>query len=96
MSGKQYVVDMVRIIDAKSTYILRSEMVATGTLVIWAFLHLLSCGVSCLQELTALTKVKRFSVASMFLSRKDKESKRLKYCMKINKNWSEDQSGSHI
>ena len=84
MSGKQYVVDMVRIIDTKSTYILRSEMVATGICVVWVFLHLLSCGVSCLQELKALTKVKRFSVATMFLSRKDKESKQLNYRLRIN------------
>lgn len=31
------------------------------------------CGVPCLEELTALTKVKRFSVAVMFLSKKQKQ-----------------------
>ena len=34
-----------------------------------------SCGKLCLEQLRWLTKVKRFSVAVMFLSRKEKESK---------------------
>ena len=33
------------------------------------------CGKLCLEQLRCLTKVKRFSVALMFLSRKEKESK---------------------
>ena len=45
------------------------------TCTILLYISVCSCGVSCLQELVALSKVKRFSVAIMFLSRKDKQSK---------------------
>lgn len=39
----------------------------------WCFC--VSCGKLCLEQLRWLTKVKRFSVAVMFLSKKEKESK---------------------
>ena len=37
------------------------------------YIHTCSCGICCLHELETISKVKRFSVAIMFLSRKEQQ-----------------------
>lgn len=63
------------LVDGVMTFtILQCKTMVWWTFLSYCIIHY-SCGVSCLQELIALSKVKRFSVAVMFLSTKDKQSK---------------------